>query len=788
MHTVKDFAPRLRTLTLTLGLAALLSACGGGGDGAASPSGAPGLPGRPGQSGMSALVRTSAEPAGVNCAVGGVRIQAGLDVNSSGVLDDGEVKETTFVCNGVAGVVGVAGAVGVTGPAGAGGAPGASSTALLRTDIEPAGANCASGGVRIQSGLDRNANDLLDDSEVRLTSYACNGAAGTSASPTGPAGPAGTTGPAGTPGTLSPAGPSGATGAVGTPGTPGTPGLAGPSGAPGAPGAPGASGTPGLTSLVRTTPEAAGANCAAGGQLVQAGLDANSNGALDVGEVQSSVYACNGVAGVPGATGTPGATGATGAIGAAGPAGLNSLIRTAPQPAGANCAAGGLRVQVGPDTSRDGVLQTGEVTSTDYVCSVAAAAAKAWQTAQLIETNNLGTASNPQIAFDASGNAIAVWQQADGPLFNVWANRYTPAAGWGAPALIETDNAGAAFNPQIAVDGSGNALAVWQQFDGTNNNIWANRFTPAGGWGTASLIETDNTGSAGLPQIAFDTGGNAIAVWMQSDGALSNIWANRFTPAGGWGAPAMIETDNAGSAFSPQIAIDASGNAMAVWSQSDGTRFNIWANRFTPAGGWGVATLIETDNAGTAQNPQIALDATGNAMAVWMQSDGTRFNIWANRFTAAGGWGSVVLIEADSGNAGSPQISIDAGGNAIAVWAQFDSTRSNIWSNRFTPAAGWGAPALIETDNAGAAFNPQIAFDGSGNGMAVWYQSDGARSNIWAARFTPAGGWGGPAMIETDNAGNALNSQIGFDGSGNALAVWQQSDGTRDNIWANRFR
>jgi len=42
--------------------------------------------------------------------------------------------------------------------------------------------------------------------------------------------------------------------------------------------------------------------------------------------------------------------------------------------------------------------------------------------------------------------------------------------------LIETDNVGDAFVPQIAVDGSGNALAVWHQFDGTVFNIWANRF------------------------------------------------------------------------------------------------------------------------------------------------------------------------------------------------------------------------------------------------------------------------------------------------------------------------
>jgi len=46
-------------------------------------------------------------------------------------------------------------------------------------------------------------------------------------------------------------------------------------------------------------------------------------------------------------------------------------------------------------------------------------------------------------------------------------------------------------------------------------------------WGTAQKIETD-AGDAGSPQIAVDAGGNAIAVWHQSDGARDNIWANRF--------------------------------------------------------------------------------------------------------------------------------------------------------------------------------------------------------------------------------------------------------------------
>jgi dipeptidyl aminopeptidase/acylaminoacyl peptidase len=154
--------------------------------------------------------------------------------------------------------------------------------------------------------------------------------------------------------------------------------------------------------------------------------------------------------------------------------------------------------------------------------------------------------------------------------------------------------------------------------------------TEDGDWGAAELIETDNAGGTYLPQIAFDSSGNAIAVWYQSDGTVYNIWANRFDGTS-WGTAELIEADNAGHALMPQIAIDSSGNAIAVWYQSDGTRDNIYANRFNGTS-WGTAELIEADNAGNVDYPQIAFDSSGNAIAVWKQSDGTRYNIWANRF------------------------------------------------------------------------------------------------------------------------------------------------------------
>src|SRR5438477_9692195 len=128
----------------------------------------------------------------------------------------------------------------------------------------------------------------------------------------------------------------------------------------------------------------------------------------------------------------------------------------------------------------------------------------------------------------------------------------------------------------------------------------------------------------------MDSYGNAVTVWMQYDGVRYNIWANRYTAGSGWGTATLIETDDAGSAFDPQVAINANGDAVAVWQQYDGVRYNAWANRYTAGSGWGAATLIETDNGSVATRPHIAMDGNGNAIAVWPQSDGLRSNIRAN--------------------------------------------------------------------------------------------------------------------------------------------------------------
>jgi hypothetical protein len=388
---------------------------------------------------------------------------------------------------------------------------------------------------------------------------------------------------------------------------------------------------------------------------------------------------------------------------------------------------------------QDDSTNTNNVWSNRYT-----AATGLWGTPELIETYNTNGAA-PKVAIDASGNAIAVWSHYDGARENIWSNRYNATTGlWGTAELIETDSSGDASNAEIAMDASGNAVVVWYNFINARNmnDIWSNRYNVATGlWGTAELIETDDTGNAYGAQVAMDVSGNAVAVWSQKIGTRYNICSNRYNAATGlWGTAVLIETDDSGDANNASVAIDASGNAVAVWSQEDSTNTNnVWSNRYTASTGlWGTAVLIETDNTGGAYNPRVAMNASGNAVAVWNQSDGTRDNIWSNHYTASTGlWSTATLVETDNaGSASDARVAVDVTGNAMAVWRQSDGTINNIWSNRYTASTGlWSTATLVETDNSGSASNARVAMDATGKALVVWQQYTGTIMNIMSNTF-----------------------------------------------------
>ncbi|AUX42512.1 uncharacterized protein SOCE26_039450 [Sorangium cellulosum] len=62
-----------------------------------------------GEDALQALIDLTPEPIGPNCANGGQKVTTGLDANGNGVLDEGEISDTAYLCDGDDGGRGVAG-------------------------------------------------------------------------------------------------------------------------------------------------------------------------------------------------------------------------------------------------------------------------------------------------------------------------------------------------------------------------------------------------------------------------------------------------------------------------------------------------------------------------------------------------------------------------------------------------------------------------------------------------------------------------------------------------------
>ncbi len=411
---------------------------------------------------------------------------------------------------------------------------------------------------------------------------------------------------------------------------------------------------------------------------------------------------------------------------------------------------------------------------------------KSWGTAIKIESAP-GNAYQPVVAFDSSGNAVVLWCQDDGnsSTNHLMANVLNRQTGWSTPVVVNNNYLGNAEKPQIVFDDTGIARAVWMEVTNFNYyDIYSAHYSRSSGWSTPLRIKS-STNTAFDPRIAVDASGNAFCIWQEYDGLRWNIRFNQYTNAMGWGNDILIET-NSGDAQYPYIAVDPSGNATAIWKQFDGVHQNVMASHLSSGNIWDNPIPIE-NGTGEVYNLQIANDKTGHVLAVWRQYDGIFWNLMANMYTNGVGWGTDHAIETNAGDAFFPVAAFDSEGNAMVVWQQSNGSIYRIWANYYSVMTGWSDAVLLETEDLGNAQYPQVAFYPNGDALAVWYQNDGSRYNIVACEFSKTTGWGIAFLMENDNSGSAGSPRIAIDNDGNAVVVWTQDDGVYNNVWARRY-
>jgi hypothetical protein len=305
-----------------------------------------------------------------------------------------------------------------------------------------------------------------------------------------------------------------------------------------------------------------------------------------------------------------------------------------------------------------------------------------WSTAtpiDLASTSSLIT--YPQVAIAPSGNAIAVWDSANllesFPVistYNATSNTWTPSI-----PLSNKSSHGYTTFPQIAVDAAGNGVAIWQRADASQTTtVVESKASPFAITTSPALVAQGDLSlnTSGLqfygmvPKIALNSEGNGIAVWdtyrnsaftPQAKSYINGLWTVHHN---------LYGTNVSNKNTFPQPAINASGLGVATWFVGN----EILAARRNAKGHWTNATEVTSGGTGLEGTlfPQIAMDQQGQAVIVYVgevTSSTTSYDVVAQiSHGKSNRWKSPTQLSAFTGSRALPQVASNSEGDVTAIW------------------------------------------------------------------------------------------------------------------------
>jgi hypothetical protein len=361
-----------------------------------------------------------------------------------------------------------------------------------------------------------------------------------------------------------------------------------------------------------------------------------------------------------------------------------------------------------------------------------------WGTPELLDATTSSADMHLNLVADSDGNAFVIWRQSQA---SVWANYFDSTSGeWGGAEQISASDQNVGI-PSVSFNNDGNAVAVWNQRlpEGTLD-IFANIYTKGEGWGTAAPIESI-AGDARYAEVGFDGSGNAIAVWAQDDGTQFSIYGNRLVDGEGWGDATLLESIDTAPAdiiSTPKLGVDDNGNALVVWDQNDGTVNNLWYNRYDASSGWQGETLLESHDT-TVRLVAFDMNRAGTALVLWSQDDtdtGTG-KVASKRYLPGVGWGAEETFDFTDFLAYDSDLVVDDAGNGLFFQAYDDNESSDLWFNRYSATSGWASATFLTHSSDGyGEYNPHLSVRGDGEAMVIFSadSSDGSQQ-IWSRSF-----------------------------------------------------
>jgi cysteine-rich repeat protein len=334
-----------------------------------------------------------------------------------------------------------------------------------------------------------------------------------------------------------------------------------------------------------------------------------------------------------------------------------------------------------------------------------------------------------------------------------------------------------ASRPDVAVDGLGDALVVWDapidRARGIQGRWYDATGTPRTG---AFLVNTPQTQKQMAPRAAMMPGGDVAVVTWGSSGDTSTV-RMRDVAGDGTPGPEQVLAQSTFATMQPAIVADARGPFAVAW----GARYTL-ANRPLQiqrfdAFGQAVGDMLEAGRV-TSPPPQPngAFGMAGDLTVAWRSELGTlrmrRFDVNGVPFT------DDVVDFAVAVDGRGPRM-VAGGASLFVAWGGLGQVSLQRFDDGL-PA--FASPLVLET-GAGEATNPAVAMAGPGSLFVVWEQGGrilGQRLAIDGLRPLER-----PASLSASPDPTAVHAMpaVATTSDGHAAVTWREThDGVVDVV------
>lgn len=358
-------------------------------------------------------------------------------------------------------------------------------------------------------------------------------------------------------------------------------------------------------------------------------------------------------------------------------------------------------------------------------------------------------------------------------------------AAWTEPALPVVTEEMEQFIPIVVSDGDGGAIAVWLDSRVRMYDIYAQRIGLSGEilWAEGGVPICTRATYKVNHKVIPDGVGGAIITWEESDGSGDDIYAQRIDASGAvqWATGGAVICGAAGSQFTPELAPDGTGGAIIAWQDDRGATPDIFAQRIDASGTvqWAVDGVAVCATTGVQATPRIAPDGSGGAYIVWEDYRGADCDIYAQNIDDAGAaqWAvNGVVVSAAALDQYRPRVLCDGAGGAIFVWQDYRNNEWDLYGQRFDAAgtAQWAANGAVLSNAMGDQTDARIVSDGAGGAVVCWFDTRNSDDDIYALRIDDTGTalWYGNGEQVTIT-GDQRNGTLVSDGGGGAIITWE---------------